>query len=505
MAQGRSGASPAVVGRGVPAYLLVGILIAALFAGAAVADGNAPLAVVGLLAIPGSVLIHRDPFMAILAWLVLNQFLVEGSGGIERRAYWLVHRGLPLAVVVVVLLKSRLGLTRGSLPRFGLPEALMGGYVAVTALSIVFSSAAPLASGYHAYDRIVSPMLLYVAVRLIGVGTTELRRLIQALALVVAVQASIGILSWVAPQALPAAWLGRLGTRTIGSLGHPNVFGVVMITGGLLVAHRTWSEKGRHTMSGAVLLAVSSAMVFLTFGRANWLAAIPAVIGLLVLYPAPMARALAFATPVVAVVVMAGALGSFGQLAGERFLSSQSSKSAVSRLPVVVASVRMFDTRPVTGFGYGNFDLYDREFQSNLDNLVLADKDHASHNVYLTILAEQGAPGLALFLGAPVVWLFRALRRTKLLPASGLRSRRLAGVLVLALCAHVVVNNFSNMKVVYGLGMWWLTLGVLAALLASPEERGEDAAGPERDPLELLAALEPPALRLDRLAGGRAR
>jgi hypothetical protein len=44
-------------------------------------------------------------------------------------------------------------------------------------------------------------------------------------------------------------------------------------------------------------------------------------------------------------------------------------------------------------------------------------------------------------------------------------SRKLVGIMWLALLAHVVVNNFSNMKVVYGLGLWWLTLGLIASLV----------------------------------------
>ena len=37
----------------------------------------------------------------------------------------------------------------------------------------------------------------------------------------IAVQATIGILSWVAPSVLPAQWLGRAGERTVGTLGGP--------------------------------------------------------------------------------------------------------------------------------------------------------------------------------------------------------------------------------------------------------------------------------------------
>jgi hypothetical protein len=37
-------------------------------------------------------------------------------------------------------------------------------------------------------------------------------------------------------------------------------------------------------------------------------------------------------------------------------------------------------------------------------------------------------------------------------------------VLWLGLLSHVIVNNFSNMKVTFGLGTWWLVLGFIAVL-----------------------------------------
>jgi len=35
----------------------------------------------------------------------------------------------------------------------------------------------------------------------------------------------------------------------------------------------------------------------------------------------------------------------------------------------------------------------------------------------------------------------------------------------LIMLAFVVVNNFGNMFVVFGLGIWWLTLGLIANMV----------------------------------------
>ena len=36
----------------------------------------------------------------------------------------------------------------------------------------------------------------------------------------------------------------------------------------------------------------------------------------------------------------------------------------------------------------------------------------------------------------------------------------------LLLIFHFIVNNFSNMRVVYGLGLWWITLGFIGVMVS---------------------------------------
>ena len=102
--------------------------------------------------------------------------------------------------------------------------------------------------------------------------------------------------------------------------------------------------------------------------------------------------------------------------ARNRLESEESEESALSRLPVVYASLRMFVEEPSFGFGYENFDRFDREFQRPVGNLVAPEKDHASHNLYLTIFVEQGVVGFALFCGPAVWWLVRTRSRWRYLP-----------------------------------------------------------------------------------------
>jgi O-antigen ligase len=95
-------------------------------------------------------------------------------------------------------------------------------------------------------------------------------------------------------------------------------------------------------------------------------------------------------------------------------------------------------------------------------NLASAEKDHASHNLFLTILAEQGAIGLLCFVFPTVLWARRSFGAYGWMPMS--ERRMLAGLWVVV-GAFFLVNNFSVMKSSYGLGVWWLTLGLVASIV----------------------------------------
>ncbi len=444
-----------------------------------------------LVVLPAFVVFVRRPLLGVLGWLALNQFVVQGAGGAERQVYWLVHRAMPIGVVGLIVLVQLVGPRRRTLPRLGWPEAAMATYALVTLLSILASSDTVFASSMHFVDRIVCPMALYVIVRLVPPTRREWTALVAVMGFVVVVQTFVGLLSWIAPGMLPPAWLGREGTRTVGSLKHPNVYGVTMIFGALLLLHAAATLKARFGLRALAtaggLLALL--MVFMTFGRANWVAALPAVAGLTWLHRRFALRFVPVAMIAAATLIASGLLSSQLEQASSRVDSPASQESALARLPVVYASLKMIEARPVTGFGFGNFDKYDRQFQGRVGNLVAPDKDHASHNLYLTIGAEQGLLALALYLLPAAVWFSRTVRRWRDLPREGFLSRKLLGVLWLALFAHLVVNNFANMRVVYGLGLWWLILGLAGSLLErlvarSQELRTRDGSGRRTDVLD---------------------
>lgn len=430
-------------------------------------SGRWYLAIAFLLAVPAYILMDRYPFAVVTAWVVLAPLVAVTESSGTRKLYWIVHRGLPLATLTLLLFSAAAGLRTRRLPRLGPAELLMAGYVVVSLLSIAYTSATPRDSVYHLYDAVVVPMILYLLVRLVEPDETALRTLVPAVVFLLVTQAIIGLTAWVAPGALPAAWLGKLGERTTGSLRSPDVYGSVLLFCGLFLLGGVLTSRGYvKRMGPLVLFAVAVFMVFMTYSRASWLAGAFALLGLAALARGLVLQLTLLLVPVALLLVLSGVLHGQIEFAQTRLESQQSDESALSRLPVAYASVRMLADKPAFGFGYENFNRFDYDFQGPVGNLVYPAKDHSSHNLYLTILAEQGLIGAALYLGPAFWWLGRTKSRWRSLPRSGLLSRKLVGALWFSVAGHVIVNNFSRMQVPFGLGIYWLTLGLIAAILS---------------------------------------
>jgi O-antigen ligase len=441
-----------------------GVLSGAII-GRFLAEGQWYVAVGLIMLVPGVALLYRYRLAVVAIWLLAAPFVIETDSSAIRKLFWVVHRGLPVAALIVIGLGVLSNARRRPL-RLGWPEVLMGGYVVASLGSIAATSADPMATAFLFYDRVFIPMCLYLVIRLVEPDESDLKRLLPVAIFVLLTQTALGVVSWIMPGALPSAWLGLEGARTTGSLVHPNVFAITLLFCGMLALHGALSLPRRPSARWGLigLFVLSLVMVFLTFSRASWLAGVLVLAGLLFVYPRALRRLVAVVVPTLALVLAAGLISGTGEMASDRFLSESSEESALSRLPVAVAAVRMFSEKPLTGWGYENFNVYDRQFQESVGGFF-PEKDHSAHNVYLTILAEQGIVGLALFLGPAIWWLVLTPSAMRNMPAEGFLSRRLLIILWLAMATHFAVNQFSNMRVAFGLGMWWITLGIIGSLV----------------------------------------
>ncbi len=433
-------------------------------------SGGWPIALGLVLALPGLILLHNYPLIGLFVWLMLAPLLMVADSTSLRRLYWIVHRILPLLTIFVIVLGSMLRVNKRKLPKLGWIELAMLGYVGISLASIAFLNADPITTVIWYYDRVIVPMFLYLLVRLLVPNQEELRRLLPALFFLCLTQAIFGVIYVVSRNLLPSSWLRATGARATGSLGSPSVYSIAVIFAAILLLHAALSLKSQGInrfklpLIGVFVLAMMA--VFFTFSRSSWMSGVIVIVGFLFIYPKFTFRIALIATPVV-FLVAGGLLVSQLSYASDRLYSEQSSESALSRLPVVVASLRMFEAKPVFGWGYSNFDNFDRQFQERVGDLVSPDKDHASHNLYLTILAEQGLMGLLLYLAPVFGLLFLSIKKWPDLAPQGFWSRKLLLILWVGVATHIIVNNFSNMRVVFGLGLWWITLGLIAAVVSN--------------------------------------
>jgi O-antigen ligase len=456
----------------IAAGIIVGVVPVAVAAGLGVAylvsSGYWYVALAVLMVLPASIVLHRYPLVVVTLWMLAVPLVGETESAALRKVFWLVHRVAPVAALVVIVLAGMIGIGSRRSARLGWAELLMGGYLVASVLSVAYTSASFFTTLFLLYDNVFIPMCLYLIIRLLEPDEHDLRRLLPVVALLLLSQTVLGIISWRAPHILPSEWLGKMGERTTGSLRAPEVFGTTLIFCGAFIVHAGMTARRSHVgrALSVLLFALVLIMVFLSFSRSVWLAGLIALVGTVWVHRGLAKRLLLIVVPVMFLVAVSGLLSEQALYARERFRSAESEESALSRLPVVYAAMRMFEVKPLTGWGYDSFDRYDRQFQETVGNLVAPDKDHASHNLYLTILAEQGIVGLLLF-GVPIVyWLFRTRTSMARMPVEGLISRKLVATLWIVFAGFALVNNFYRMQTPFALGMWWLTVGLIATLVA---------------------------------------
>lgn len=465
------------------AITVAGSAISALL----IARGRWMFVLLLLAAVPVFLLVQRFPLAVMTVWFLILPFMTDiDDGGRLKLLYWAVHRMLPLAALVILLISHTTGTGYRRLGRLGWAEVFMLGYLVASVLSILYTSGSPDVELRHLYDRVGVPMILYVLVRLIYPRVEAMKAMSYILLFIIVTQAGIGLASWIAPGIVPDRFLSRAGERTTGTLDHANVFGIVSLAAGALFLHVSRYADDWRSKAGLPVFLLTVAMAIMSFSRASWLAALVIVIGASFAYPRLVAKASIVAALAAGAFLFTFANAWVGDYLEDRLYSAESERSALSRLPVVYASLRMMDERPLTGWGYGRFDDYDIQFQSSVGDLFVPEKDHASHNLFLTIGAEQGFIVLGLYLAPAIYWLARTPRAMSRLRLEGMFGRRLLILLWAVVAGHVVVSNFSNMKVSFGLAVWWLSLALIGNIITHASFVTESASP------ELYATGSPP-------------
>ena len=120
-------------------------------------------------------------------------------------------------------------------------------------------------------------------------------------------------------------------------------------------------------------------------------------------------------TVLIVMAILAGGIMA-GQIAwaNERL---QNEDTALDRLVMYHTSWQMIKAKPFFGWGYETYDRYDQQFHTRVANHVI--KDLASHNTYLTVLAERGVIGFLFYYFPLFWWLLLTFRVWPRMPKEG--------------------------------------------------------------------------------------
>ena len=441
-------------------------------------------AVVALAALAGAAaLIDRRPVLLPVAALAVLPFRVPiESGGTTANLlvplYFVIAAG-GLAFAIPRLRGAREADPPGRRP--GALEWLLVGLVVLYAIQATYST------GF--VNALVRIVFFYVPFALLFV---LLRRVewTERLAM-----ASLGVLTGLA-LALSAVGFVEYATRTVflnpeviasnqfqsyfrvnSLFFDPNIFGrflvVVMVA---LAAAALWTARARLALAAGLALAVLFGGLVLTLSQSS-LGAL--LVGLAVLaavrWSARWTLAVCLLAAALAVIVVAAFPGALRLKLG----SDESIQAATSgRGELIAGGYRLWERRPIAGWGSG---AYEPQYRVQ-ERVSGARAITASHTIPVTIAAEQGVIGLAVYLALLVAAFVRLLR--------GARGSALKAALSAAFAALVfhtwLYAAFLEDPLVWALLAIATAVGWQAAVQAPPVKK-------DKAPDDAAAALARPS------------
>ncbi|HUA74671.1 MAG TPA: O-antigen ligase family protein [Solirubrobacteraceae bacterium] len=432
-------------------------LSAGAVAGAA---AGAALAIAVLVAI----MRRNQQAFPLLAVLALPFRLPISTDG--RTVNLLIPLYLVVAAGVLAHLLPRL--LRREEPAFGRLEWLLLASVVLYALQALYSTDRAKAGENLAFFYVPFGLLLLLLRDVRWTRELLLRCLGIAVALAV-VFAGIGFVEYARkelflnPKVVAANQFDNY-FRVNSLFFDPNIYGRFLAL--VMIAVTTvllWARRRREVLAAAAVLAWLLAGLVTSFSQSS-IAALLLGLAVLAAYRWSVRWALyvaaGLAALALAVALAAPARWHFG-LKGN---GGSTSNATSGRTKLIEGGLELFAKRPLEGYGSGSFQTeYERHSKTTAENAT-----SASHTIPITVAAEQGIVGLALYLALLVV-AFLVLFR-----GAGRSPPRIA----LAACfAALVLHTFTYADFLEDPLLWTL-LGVGIALARADEPRAPVAAEP---------------------------
>lgn len=424
------------------------------------------------LAAAGIALAVKDVRRVILGALIVVTPLSVGKAVFEVTTPASLTQGISLdltdilALAMIALLATRskenLGSARAILPVL-LPAAA---WVALSALSLLDAGESTLA--LIQLLIMAKLFLLFVVVASYLAQTGDLAPVLVGLAVIVALEALLGLYQRVSGQSLGLLQLGEASTvaqqpmnltstyRVQGTLGHPNSYGMYLVTAIPLIFALLFCSVPRavRILAGGVVL-LGTTGVLLSLSRSGWacLALALTVVMALAVWQQRLLPGTALLVVSGTMLAVCGLNLLMDNPIGLR-LTSGDQGSAASRVTLAQTALEVVGDRPWLGVGLNNY--------RRMLPLYGATGSIVVHNVYLLIVAETGVLGLAAFLLLLLVVLRHAWRLASR-PADD--AQWIVGAGACATLAGLVVWGITDYALL-GAGLVTKQFWLLAALVS---------------------------------------
>jgi O-antigen ligase len=415
-----------------------------------------------------AVLMHRRPdAFPLLAILALPFRLPISTEG--KTVNLLIPLYLVVAAGTVALLVPRL-LRREERAPQGL-EWLLFGAVALYAVQALYSSDHTKAAENLAF--FYAPfVLLFVLLRDVR-WTREL--LLRCLGIAVAlavVFAGIGFIEYARkelflnPKVVAANQFDNY-FRVNSLFFDPNIYGrflaLVMIAVTTVVL---WRERLRDVLIGAAVLAWLLAGLVTSFSQSS-IAALLLGLAVLAAYRWDVRRTIYAALALVAVAVVVVLAAPASLHFGLKGAGGSTSNATSGRTKLISGGLELFAERPLQGYGSGSFQKqYQRHSNTSAENAT-----SASHTIPVTVAAEQGIAGLAVYVALLVVAFLLLFR------GAGRSPPRIA---IAACFAALVLHTWTYADFLEDPLTWTLLgIGVALARVGDPREDPVGVVAPE--------------------------
>ncbi len=433
-------------------------------AGALLAWSAAAILVIAALA----VLMHRRPdAFPLLAIFALPFRLPVSTEG--KTVNLLIPLYLVVAAGTIALLLPRLFKREEQAPQ-GL-EWLLLGAVALYAVQGLYSSDHTKAAENLAFFY-VPFVLLFVLLRDVR-WTREL--LLRCLGIAVAlavVFAGVGFIEYARkelflnPKVVAANQFDNY-FRVNSLFFDPNIYGrflaLVMIAVTTVVL---WRERMRDVLIGAAVLAWLLAGLVTSFSQSS-IAALLLGLAVLAAYRWDVRHTIYVALALVAVAIVVVLAAPASLHFGLKGAGGSTSNATSGRTKLISGGLELFGERPLQGYGSGSFQKqYQRHSNTSAENAT-----SASHTIPVTVAAEQGIVGLAVYV-ALLVAAFLAL-----FGGAGRSPPRIA---IAACFAALVLHTWTYADFLEDPLTWTLLgIGLALARVGDPREDSVGAVAPE--------------------------